>query len=72
MNTIKIEKIELYSSNATVWCNDGQICYYHVDYDFLPQKAVKEKGTKLKKAIVKYLRLNYIGKFRLTNKEVVN
>lgn len=72
METIKIEKIELYNSNAVVWCNDGQNCNYHVDYDFLPKKSVKEKGTKLKKAVVKYLRTNYSDKFRLANKEVVN
>jgi hypothetical protein len=60
-NTLKVTKFINYKSNAEIFAVDknGNPHYFHVDYDYLSERARRAGGDTLKRAAIKRLKEQY-------------
>lgn len=59
--TLKVTSFKNFRSNAEIFAEDknGESHYFHVDYDYLSERAKREGGVTLKRAAFKRMKEQY-------------
>ena len=59
--TLKVTTFKNYRSNAEIFAEDknGESHYFHVDYDYLSERARRAGGDTLKRAAIKRMKEQY-------------